>query len=101
MMMYESTFRFGSKQAAQQFAGDASGFSGGATLTETEGYWVNGGLTVESGAQVAIVHHGGGRSAAMFRLARQAAHDFGESRVLHTIHEVASGMLDAHDYTGG
>ena len=100
-MNYSTTYYYGNRAAARRFAHWAAPVAGGATLTETEGYWVNGGLQVDESATVVVIHHGGIQSGKLNALARQAASDFGEERVLRVSVEVLNAaQLSAFDSIG-
>ena len=95
-MNYQTTYYYGSRAAARQFARQAAGIAGGATLTETEGYWEG---LAEEGATVVVLHVGGIVSGSLNALARQAASDFGEESVLRvTVETLNAELLQAHDY---
>ncbi len=81
-MQYSTSYYFGNRAAARRFARWASPVAGSATLTETEGYWENGGTNVDEAATVVVIHNGGIQSSKLNALAQQAASDFGEERVL-------------------
>ena len=109
MSQYSTTYYFGSRPAARRFAKWASPVAGGATLTETEGYWTdqgnperNGGVNVDEAATVVVIHDGGIQSGKLNALAQQAASDFGEERVLRVSVQVLNAtQLPGFNYDDG
>ena len=100
-MSYQTTYYYDSRAAARQFARQAAGIAGSATLTETEGYWGQDGfsLTIEEGATVVVLHVGGVVSGSLNALAKQAASDYGEPEVRRVTVEVLNAEeLQAHNY---
>ena len=101
-MNYQTTYYYGNRAAARVFAKQAALTAGGSTLVETEGYWLNHDLHTDEGATVTVLHKGGTVSGSLNGLARQAASDFGEERVLRvTVQTLNAEQLDAHDYSTG
>lgn len=95
-MNYQTTYYYGSRDAARQLARQAAEIAGGSTYTETEGYWQG---LVEDGATVVVLHDGGIVSSSLNALARQAASDFGEEAVLRvTVATLNAVELTAHNY---
>ena len=98
-MNYSTTYYYGNRHAARQFARDAASVIGKATYAETEDCWVNTDLHVDEGATVTVLHPGGPIPGALNFLAKQAASDFGEERVLRVTVEILNAeQLEAHDY---
>ena len=102
-MNYSTTYYFGNRAAGQQFARWVTPVAGGATLTETEGYWSNFGVMhTDEGAAVVVVHDGGMVGSKIDALAKQCAADFGEEKVLRVTVDVYEGsQLTAYNYSYG
>lgn len=105
-MTFQTTYYFGNQFAARQFARQATEISGGATLTETEGYWriqdgsYDGSIHIDEGASVMTLHNGGIVGTKLIALARQAAADFGEAEVLEvTLEPIQARMIETKDYS--
>ena len=98
-MNFQTTYYFGNQAAARQLARQATAISGGAILTESEGYWTGDTMVLYEGANVMVLHSGGIIDGKLRNAARQAAADFGEAEVLQvTMETVSTGMLEAKDY---
>jgi hypothetical protein len=96
MQQYKTTFYWGDRQGAYAHAAVAAKLTGGATVAETYGYWIDpntGEVDAEDGATVTVIHDGGIVSVEINKHARLIAERRGESAVLRETVEVDTTML--------